>query len=41
MTIPPPQAEVAAWLAARSGAPPIETPISLVFLGPRTAWKLR
>ena len=41
MTIPPPQAEIAAWLAARSGEPPIETPISLVFLGPRTAWKLR
>jgi uncharacterized protein len=41
MNIPPAQTEVAAWLGHLAGAPPLETPISLVFLGPDTAWKLK
>ncbi len=39
--IPPAQAEVASWLRQMAGAAPVETPISLVFLGPDTAWKLK
>jgi aminoglycoside phosphotransferase family enzyme/predicted kinase len=35
------QAEVAAFLATLAGAPPVETHISAVFLGPDTAWKLK
>ena len=41
MPIPPSQAETVAFLTELSGAAPVETHISLVFLGPRTAWKLR
>lgn len=41
MSIPPAQTEVAAWLRALAGAEPVETHISLVFLGPDTAWKLK
>ncbi|MBW4091245.1 MAG: AAA family ATPase [Proteobacteria bacterium] len=41
MTIPPAQTEVAAWLRALAGADPVETHISLVFLGSDTAWKLK
>ena len=41
MAIPDAQREVAAFLAALSGAAPIETHISLVFLGPDTVWKLK
>ncbi len=46
MSIPPAQApssqaEVAAFLAALAGAAPVETHISLVFLGPDTVWKLK
>ncbi len=41
MTIPPEQQEAVAFLQATSGAAPIETHISLVFLGADTAWKLR
>ncbi|MDE2007979.1 MAG: AAA family ATPase [Rhodospirillales bacterium] len=39
--VPEPQAELAAFLAARAGAAPIATHISLVFLAPGAAWKLR
>jgi aminoglycoside phosphotransferase family enzyme/predicted kinase len=35
------QEEVVAFLAALAGAPPVETHISRVFLGPDTAWKLK
>jgi hypothetical protein len=35
------QEEAAAFLAALAGAPPVETHISRVFLGPDTAWKLK
>jgi aminoglycoside phosphotransferase family enzyme/predicted kinase len=35
------QDEVVAFLAALAGAPPVETHISRVFLGPDTAWKLK
>jgi aminoglycoside phosphotransferase family enzyme/predicted kinase len=35
------QEEVVAFLAALAGAPPVETHISRVFLGPGTAWKLK
>ncbi|MGC9269262.1 phosphotransferase, partial [Acidiphilium sp.] len=41
MTIPAEQAEVAAFLTALTGAPPIETHISAVFLGGDRAWKLK
>jgi len=41
MTAPPEQQETAAFLAALSGAAPIETHISLVFVGSDTVWKLR
>lgn len=41
MTIPPSQAEAAAFLQRLSGAAPIETHISAVFVGGETAWKLK
>ena len=41
MTIPKAQRETVAALQAIAGAAPIETHISLVFLGADTAWKLR
>jgi aminoglycoside phosphotransferase family enzyme/predicted kinase len=41
VTIPAEQAEVAALLRRLSGAEPIETHISAVFVGPDTAWKLK
>ena len=41
MTIPPEQAATAAFLRALAGADPVETHISLVFLGPDTVWKLK
>ncbi len=41
MTIPAAQAEVAALLARLSGAAPIETHISAVYVGRDTAWKLK
>ncbi|HEX2942327.1 MAG TPA: hypothetical protein VHO91_14855, partial [Rhodopila sp.] len=41
MTIPPDQSEVARFLSAISGAPPRETHISAVFIGPDTVWKLK
>ena len=41
MSIPPAQTEVATWLRRLAGATPVETPISLVFLGQDTAWKLK
>jgi len=41
MAIPPEQAVTAALLASLAGAPPVETPISAVFLGADTVWKLR
>ncbi|HYZ33294.1 MAG TPA: hypothetical protein VE684_13575, partial [Crenalkalicoccus sp.] len=39
--IPPEQAEAAALLRRLSGADPLETHISAVFVGRDTAWKLR
>jgi uncharacterized protein len=39
--IPQEQAEVAALLRKTSGAAPIETHISAVFVGPEAAWKLK
>lgn len=41
MTIPPDQGETVAFLTGLAGAPPAETHISFVFLGPDTAWKLK
>jgi aminoglycoside phosphotransferase family enzyme len=41
MTIPPSQAEAAAFLQRLSGAAPIETHISAVFVGRDTAWKMK
>lgn len=41
MSIPPAQAEAAAFLARLSGAPPIETHISAVYVGRDTAWKMK
>ena len=41
MPIPGSQAEVAAYLTALSGAPPLETHISAVFRGADTVWKLK
>jgi aminoglycoside phosphotransferase family enzyme/predicted kinase len=39
--IPPIQADAAAFLATRSGADPVETHISAVYVGPDTAWKMK
>lgn len=39
--IPAPQAEVAAFLARLSGAQPVETHISAVYVGRDTAWKMK
>ena len=41
MTTPGEQADTVAFLARLAGAPPVETHISSVFLGPDTAWKLK
>ena len=41
MAIPPEQGATAALLGSLAGAPPVETPISAVFLGADTVWKLR
>ena len=41
MTAPPEQRETTAFLRRLSGADPVETHISLVFLGADTAWKLK
>ena len=41
MTIPAPQAAAAALLRRLSGAAPIETHISAVFVGPDAVWKLK
>ncbi|MBV8576986.1 MAG: AAA family ATPase [Acetobacteraceae bacterium] len=41
MTVPPEQQSTAAFLSALSGAAPIETHISLVYVGADTVWKLR
>ena len=41
VSIPPAQAEVAAFLAARAGRAPIETHISAVFVGADTVWKMK
>jgi uncharacterized protein len=41
MTAPPAQAEVAAFLRDVAGADPVETHISLVFVGADTVWKLK
>ena len=41
MTTPADQTETAAYLRGLAGADPIETHISLVFLGPDTVWKLK
>jgi len=41
MTAPPEQAETAAFLRGLAGAEPVETHISLVFLGADTVWKLK
>ena len=41
VTIPPDQAETAAFLRGLAGADPVETHISLVFLGADTVWKLK
>lgn len=41
MAVPQDQQEVAAFLARLSGAAPIETHISLVFVGNDTVWKLK
>ena len=41
MTAPPEQAEVAAFLRALAGTDPVETHISLVFVGADTVWKLK
>ena len=39
--IPAAQAEAAAFLASLSGAEPVETHISAVYVGPGTAWKMK
>jgi aminoglycoside phosphotransferase family enzyme/predicted kinase len=39
--VPPEQAEIAAFLRDLAGADPIETHISLVFVGADTVWKLK
>lgn len=41
VAIPAAQQEVAAFLATLAGSAPVETHISLVFLGPDTVWKLK
>src|SRR5690242_17442427 len=41
MAAPPQQAEAAAFLQRLSGAAPVETHISLVFVGRDTVWKLK
>lgn len=41
MTAPPEQAEVAAFLRGLAGSEPVETHISLVFVGTDTVWKLK
>ncbi len=41
MTAPPEQAEVVAFLRALAGTDPVETHISLVFVGADTVWKLK
>ena len=41
MTAPPEQAEVVAFLHKRAGSEPLETHISLVFVGADTVWKLK
>ncbi len=41
MTAPPEQAEVAAFLRRLAGSEPLETHISLVFVGADTVWKLK
>jgi len=40
-TVPPGQAEVAAFLEGLAGAPPLQTHISAVFRGADTVWKLK
>jgi uncharacterized protein len=41
MSFPPQQQETAAMLERLAGAPPVETHISLVFVGRDTVWKLK
>jgi aminoglycoside phosphotransferase family enzyme/predicted kinase len=41
MTAPPQQAEVVAFLRSVAGSDPLETHISLVFVGSDTVWKLK
>ncbi len=41
MSIPPAQQAVAAFLASLAGSAPVETHISLVFVGTDTVWKLK
>ena len=41
MTAPPEQAEVVAFLRRLAGSEPLETHISLVFVGADTVWKLK
>src|SRR5215472_17346138 len=41
MTAPPEQAEAVAFLRNLAGSDPLETHISLVFVGADTAWKLK
>ena len=41
MTAPPEQAEVVAFLRGLAGSEPLETHISLVFVGADTVWKLK
>jgi aminoglycoside phosphotransferase family enzyme/predicted kinase len=41
MPAPPGQEDVAAFLRALAGSDPLETHISLVFIGPDTVWKLK
>ena len=41
MTVPPEQAPTVAFLRSLAGADPVETHISLVFLGADTVWKLK
>src|SRR3954453_1507603 len=41
MAVPSEQAEAADFLRRLAGAEPVETHISLVFVGPDTVWKLK
>lgn len=41
MTTPPDQSETVAFLTGLAGAPPVQTHISFVFLGPDQVWKLK